>query len=160
MQLKCKNKKIVQHVEKALQLTERAKSVLWGFVLQVSRWTKLHQPKPGGPADVDSNQTETSIDSNQRSTTWEIANILKISKSRKLLVKMKNVSFILQKKLNRVFGQPNILLMFTIAHVFNIHWMSFEWQNARRFFYSLDKKHEYEFLLGRKCFTFTSMLMG
>ena len=25
----------------------------------------------------------------------------------KLLVKMKNVSFILQKKLNRLFGQPN-----------------------------------------------------
>ena len=37
----------------------------------------------------------------------EIANILKISKSIRLLVKMKNVSFNLQKKLNRLFGQPS-----------------------------------------------------
>ena len=41
-------------------------------------------------------------------TTQEIAGILKISKSIKLLVKMQNVSFILRKKLNRLFGQPNI----------------------------------------------------
>ena len=37
----------------------------------------------------------------------EIANILKISKSIKLLVKMKNMCFILQKNLYRLFGQPN-----------------------------------------------------
>ena len=36
----------------------------------------------------------------------EIAIILKISKSIKLLVKMKNVSFILQEKPNGLFGQP------------------------------------------------------
>ena len=34
---------------------------------------------------------------------WETANILKISKSIKLLVKMKNVSFILQKKTKQTF---------------------------------------------------------
>ena len=34
--------------------------------------------------------------------------ILKISKLMKLLVKMENVSFILWKKLNVFFGQPNI----------------------------------------------------
>ena len=45
----------------------------------------------------------------QRYTTWERADILKISKSIQLLVKMKNVYFILWKKLNRLFGQPNIL---------------------------------------------------
>ena len=33
------------------------------------------------PAEVDSNQIETLIENNQRYTTWEIANILKISKS-------------------------------------------------------------------------------
>ena len=38
----------------------------------------------------------------------EITNIFKISKSIKLLVKKKNVSFILGKKLNGPFGQPNI----------------------------------------------------
>ena len=36
----------------------------------------------------------------------EIANILKISKSIKLLVKMKNVPFILQEKLNRLLANP------------------------------------------------------
>ena len=52
-------------------------------------------PQLGGPVEVDSNQIETLIDNKQCFTMWEIANILKISKSIKLLVKMKNVSFIL-----------------------------------------------------------------
>ena len=59
------------------------------------------------PIEVDSDQSETLIKNNQGYTTQEIADILKISKSIKLLVKMKNVSFILQKKLNVLFGQPN-----------------------------------------------------
>ena len=64
----------------------------------------------GSPDEVDSDQIETLIENNQRYTTWETANILKISKSIKLLVKMKNVSFILLKKLNRPFGQPDIYI--------------------------------------------------
>ena len=65
-------------------------------------------PCSGRPVEVDSNQIQTLIESNQCYTTQEIANILNISKSMKLLVKMKNVSFVLWKKLNRLFGQPNI----------------------------------------------------
>ena len=42
-----------------------------------------------------------------RSQQQEIADILKISKSMKLLLKMKNVFFILQQKLNELFGLPN-----------------------------------------------------
>ena len=61
----------------------------------------------GRPVEVDSDQIETLIENNQRYTTQKIADILKISKSIKLLVKMKNVSFIFWKKLNRLFGQPN-----------------------------------------------------
>ena len=49
-------------------------------------------PWLGRPVEVDSDQIETLIE-NQHYTTWEIADILKISKSIKLLVKMKNVSF-------------------------------------------------------------------
>ena len=64
-------------------------------------------PWSSGPVEVDSNQIKTSIENNQRYTTLEIADILKISKSIKVLEKMKNVSFILQKKLNELFGQPN-----------------------------------------------------
>ena len=39
---------------------------------------------------------------------WEIGDTLKIFKSIKLLVKMKNVSFILQKKVSRTFWPMNI----------------------------------------------------
>ena len=58
-------------------------------------------PWLGKPAEVDSNQIETLIENNQHYTTWEIADILKISRSIKLLVKMK------MNKLNGLFGPPN-----------------------------------------------------
>ena len=45
-------------------------------------------PWSGRPVEVDINQIETLIENNQHSTTQEIVNILKISKSIKLLVKM------------------------------------------------------------------------
>ena len=55
-------------------------------------------PRSGRPVAVDSDQIKTLIENNQCSTTWKLANILKISKSIKLLVKMKNVSSILWEK--------------------------------------------------------------
>ena len=74
----------------------------------MSNWfTKSHDgdfsvdddaPQSGGPAEVDSDQTETIIKNNQCYSMRKIADILKISKLIKLLVKMKNVSFILWKK--------------------------------------------------------------
>ena len=54
--------------------------------------------RSGIPVEVGSNQIETLIENNQHFIIYEIAKLLKISKSMKLLVKMKNVSFILQKK--------------------------------------------------------------
>ena len=65
-------------------------------------------PQTARPVEVDSDQIETLIENNQCYTTGETEDILKMSKSIKLLVKMKNVSFILQKKLNGLFGQPDI----------------------------------------------------
>ena len=65
-------------------------------------------PWSGRPVEVGSNQIKTLIESNQHYTTQKITIIFKTSKSIKLFVKMKNVSFILQKKLNGLFGQPNI----------------------------------------------------
>ena len=38
-------------------------------------------PRLGRPVEVDSNQIETLIENNKRYTTWEIADIFKISKS-------------------------------------------------------------------------------
>ena len=63
-------------------------------------------PQSGRPVEVDNDKIETLIEKNQHCTMWEIANILKISKSTKLLVTMKNVSFILWKKPYELFGQP------------------------------------------------------
>ena len=62
-------------------------------------------PWLGGATEVDSDQIKALIENNQRYTIQEIADILKISKSTKLLVKMKNMSFILWKKPYRLFGQ-------------------------------------------------------
>ena len=47
----------------------------------------------GRPVVVDSDRIETLIENNQHFTMREIADVLKIPKSIKLLVKMKNVSF-------------------------------------------------------------------
>ena len=60
-------------------------------------------PWSGRPLEVVSDQIETLIENHQCYTTREIADILKISKSIKLLVKMNNVSFILQKKTKWTF---------------------------------------------------------
>ena len=64
-------------------------------------------PSSGTPAEVYSNHIETLIENSQHYARGEIADMLKISKSIKLLVKMKNVSFTLWKNLNGLFGQPN-----------------------------------------------------
>ena len=66
-------------------------------------------PRSGRPVEVDSNQIETLIENNQHYTMCKIADILRISKSIKLLVGMKNVLFILWKKLSGLFVQHNIL---------------------------------------------------
>ena len=50
-------------------------------------------PPLGRPVEGDSDQIETLIENNQHYTTWEITDIFKISKSIKLLVKIKNVSY-------------------------------------------------------------------
>ena len=50
------------------------------------------------PIEVDSYQIETLIENNQCNATQEIANILQISKSIKLLVKMKNMCFYFAEK--------------------------------------------------------------
>ena len=55
-------------------------------------------PWSGRPVEVDSDQIKTIIEKNQYYTTQKIADILKISKSIKLLVKMKNVSYFMEKK--------------------------------------------------------------
>ena len=55
-------------------------------------------PWLGRPVEVDSDQIETVIENSQHYKTQEIADILKIPKSIKLLVKMINVSYFMGKK--------------------------------------------------------------
>ena len=51
----------------------------------------------GRPVVVDSDRIETLIENNQHFTMWEIANILTISKSIKLLGKTKNIFYFMEK---------------------------------------------------------------
>ena len=70
-------------------------------MLEISCWTKLHgdkAPRLGRAVEVHSDQIETLIENNQHYAMKEIADILKISKSIKLLVKMKNVCLFYRKK--------------------------------------------------------------
>ena len=60
----------------------------------------------GRPVEVESNQVE--IENNQYHTMREIAVILQIPKSIKLLVKMKNVSFIFMEKTKQTSWLPNL----------------------------------------------------
>ena len=60
-------------------------------------------PQLGRAVEVDSDQIKTRIENNQHFTMQETADILKISQSIQLFVKMKNVSFIIQKKTKWTF---------------------------------------------------------
>ena len=66
-------------------------------------------PRSGRPVEVESNQIETLTENNQRSTMQEIADILKISKAIKLLVKMKNVSLFYGKSHTDVLVSPVLI---------------------------------------------------
>ena len=70
----------------------------WFAKFRAGDFSPDNAPRSGRPVEVDSDQIETLTEKNQCSTMQEIAYILKISKSIKLLVKMKNLSFILRKK--------------------------------------------------------------
>ena len=76
----------------------------WFVKFHAGDFSLDHVPLSGGPVEVDGDQIKTLIENNKHYTRREIANVLKIFTSMKLLVKMKNVSFTLQKKLNGIVG--------------------------------------------------------
>ena len=63
-------------------------------------------PLLSGPAEVDSDRMEPLTENSQRYTTRETANIRKISKSIKLLVKMKNVPYFMEKNVMDFVANP------------------------------------------------------
>ena len=103
MQLKCKKKKrkICEVYEKVLDGSNVskvfAKFCAGDFFLGASS-------RVGRPVEVDSEQVETLIENNQHYTVWEIADILKISKSIQLLVKMKMCLLFYRRKPHELFG--------------------------------------------------------
>ena len=100
MQLKCKKKKCAVYGEGAVtdQVCQK-----WWVKFHAGDFLLDDAPGLGRPVEVGSDRIDTLIENNQHYTTREIANILKISKSIKLLVKVENVSFILWKKNTQTF---------------------------------------------------------
>ena len=98
----------------------------------------------GRPVEVDSEQIKTLIENNQRYTMWEIADILKIPKSIKLLVKMKNMSFILQKKIIQTFWstQNNVLYIYDLL----------KWNEHFNFLFRFYFYQKYIHIISNKCY--------
>ena len=102
MQLKCGKMCIVCGEGAATDRTCQK----WFAKLHAGEFSLDDAPWSGRPGEVDSDQMKTVTENNQRSTTRDRANILRTSNSVKVLVNMKNVSFILREKLNGLFGRP------------------------------------------------------
>ena len=81
-------------------------------MLEISRWTGYSMV--GGPVEVDSNQIETLVGNNQHSTTQVIVDILKISKSMELLVKMKKCVFYFMEKTKQTFWPTQYSFLFAV----------------------------------------------
>ena len=69
-------------------------------------------PQSGRPVGVDNNQVETLIENSQHYTIQEIANILRISKSMKLLVKVKNLPLFHKITIRTFWPPPKKALLF------------------------------------------------
>ena len=67
-------------------------------------------PRSGRAAEVDSDPIETFSENHQCSPLQERTTILQIPKSVMELVKMKNVSFILPKKIKQTLANPIVIL--------------------------------------------------
>ena len=79
----------------------------WFVKLRAGDSSLGRAPRPGRPGEVISDQIKTLTENNPRSARWERVDILKISTSIELLVKRKNVPFILRKKVSGLFGRPS-----------------------------------------------------
>ena len=75
-------------------------SGLQSFRLDIPHWSMLYS----WVEQLSWQRSNRDIENNQRYTMQEIITLLKISKSIKLLVKMKNVFFYGKKNLNELFG--------------------------------------------------------
>ena len=70
----------------------------WFAKFHAGDFSLYNAPWSGRPVEVDSDQIETLIENNQHYATQESTDILKISKSIKLLVKMKKMCLLFYGK--------------------------------------------------------------
>ena len=91
------------------------KSGLQSFILEIFSLDEAE--RLGRPVQVDRDQIKTLTENNQCYTRQEIADILKTSKSIKLLVKIKNVSFILWEKNTDFLANQILIIPHVISHV-------------------------------------------
>ena len=63
----------------------------WFVKFHTGDFSLDNAPRSGGPVEIDGKHIKTLIENNKHYIMWEITNILKISKSIKLLVKKKSV---------------------------------------------------------------------
>ena len=80
----------------------------WFAKFRAGDFSPDNAPQLGRLVEVDNNRIKTLTENNHCYNTEEIADVLKTFKSIKLLVKVKNVSFILWKKLHGLFGQSDL----------------------------------------------------
>ena len=120
LQLKCK-KRFVQCMEKVLWLIEGVKRGLRGYLVLLTFWPNNSLLRGLSCA------WKRCLAAPWASTHWKPipgdSDILKISKSNKVIAENeKNMSFILQEKLNGCFGQPNsfLSLCFKISDPLNL----------------------------------------
>ena len=84
----------------------------WSAKFHAGDFLLDNAPWSGRAVEVDSNQIKTLIENNQCDTMWEIPDILKISKSIKLLVKMKSMSYFTEKNQMDFLDNPIMLALF------------------------------------------------
>ena len=105
-------KRLVQYMEKGPWLIECGKTGLWSFSL-------VNAPQLGRPVEGGGDKIKTLLENSQLYTMWDIANVLRILKSIKLLVKMRNVLLFYGKKqtdflANAIFP-PVIKLFYSVC---------------------------------------------
>ena len=89
----------------------------WSVKFHAGDFSLDDAPQPGRPVEVDSDQIETLIENNQCYTMWEVANILKTSKSIKLLVKDERCVFYFTKITKRTFWPTQYIYTYIFTYL-------------------------------------------
>ena len=107
MQLECKKKKICAVCREGAVTDQTCQK--WFEKFCAGDFSLVDAPRSCRTVEVDRDQIETLSENNQWSTMWVIADILKISKSIKLFVKMRKCVFYFTEKTKWTFWPTQYL---------------------------------------------------